>query len=153
MTFYRIAELVIDIIGCVMSNYNKILLYIASLVAINFNYNWGEIKLSPKSDITFCILSKCDYTRRIITWFYYFHQDPDESDWADFLQRFQLDNVPPHYISCSDGVTILVSDITLGNMNYRGTRTVSYNDFVESGYIKMGGLTPARLISDAVNGH
>jgi hypothetical protein len=109
--------------------------------------------------------STSERERRIVSWFYRWHDTPTESDWALCLVRFGLPAVPEFVISLhrksgehSVQDSVVVKDVILGNRRgpspTRGSRTVQYRrgggaGVVISGAIGLGGLNPTRLILDS----
>ena len=92
-----------------------------------------------------------EYKRRVVAWFYRWHDTPDADDWAECITRFNLLSVPSHKLVSSDGDAVIV-DIDIGlnkNMRRVYSESCDIDDIPEYSRIPMGGLLPDRLISDA----
>ena len=92
--------------------------------------------------------------RRIVAWFYRWHETPDDDDWRACLALFQLATCPAHTLRLESpphrrGVEVEVAEIWLGGAAGRGSRTVAGARARISGPTPLGGLSPARLIKDA----
>jgi len=93
--------------------------------------------------------------RRIVSWFYRWHDTPTDEAWQDCLTRFKLPCPPPHGFKLTTGDVVEVLNITLKDVGISGCRTVAYSPSGETGEPRkkntpLGGLKPSRLISDAV---
>lgn len=97
--------------------------------------------------------------RRIVAWFYRWHETPDDDDWRACLALFGLPACPAHtlrLVGVSSPKVVEVIEIRLGEGPGRGGRTVSVaaTDFWRAGArvtgpTPLGGLSPARLVRDA----
>jgi hypothetical protein len=110
--------------------------------------------------------------RRIVAWFYRWHEAPDDDDWRACLARFGLAACPAHMLLLEGDLdrAVKVAEIRLGGSGRRGERTVVATNAVRlassgeaaggdagatgvalvSGPTPISGLSPARLIKDAL---
>ena len=111
--------------------------------------------------------------RRVVAWFYRWHEAPDDDDWRACLARFGLAACPAHTLLLEGARdrAVEVAEIRLGGGGRRGERTVvatsaarlaSSGEAAEggdagatgmapvSGPTPISGLSPARLIKDAL---
>lgn len=111
--------------------------------------------------------------RRVVAWFYRWHEAPDDDDWRACLARFGLAACPTHTLLLEGDLdrAVKVAEIRLGGAGSRGERTVvatsaarlaSSGEAAEggdagatrvipvSGPTPISGLSPARLIKDAL---
>ena len=92
-----------------------------------------------------------EYKRRVVAWFYRWHDTPDADDWAECITRFKLLSVPSHKLVLSDGEAVIV-EIDIGfnkSMRRVYSESCDLDDIPEYSRIPIGGLLPGRLISDA----
>ena len=117
----------------------------------------------------------CERERRVVAWFYRWHEAPDDDDWRACLARFGLAACPAHTLLLDGDVdrAVEVAEIRLGEAGRRGARTVVATSAARlapgpheavlgagdagatgvaavSGPTPISGLSPARLIRDAL---
>ena len=96
-----------------------------------------------------------EYERRIVAWFYRWHEAPDDDDWHTCLAMFELSAVPAHRLLLEGGRSVEIAEIRLGAGGSRGCRSLVHYDAEGGrstpviGPTPIGGLSPARLIKDA----
>ncbi len=110
--------------------------------------------------------------RRVVAWFYRWHEAPDDDDWRACLARFGLAACPTHTLLLDGDLdrAVEVAEIRLGGGGRRGERTVVATSAARlassgeaagvdvgdtgvapvSGPTPISGLSPARLIKDAL---
>lgn len=112
---------------------------------------------APRGPRAFTVGAASERERRVVAWFYRWHETPDDDDWRACLALFGLAAVPAHYLLLEGGRSVEVAEIRLGEGGGRGSRTVAYDDATVDGRggprvtgpTPIGGLSPARLIKDA----
>jgi len=176
---------ILDIIGMAIATYNVI----ARALAATFTVKWDPLDRSNvpiplymgrrtdpllRNPIAFTVFST-DFLhnerhRRIVAWYYRWHEVPDLASWKACLSRFDLKYIPPHTLK------IISKEGTQGNYlevrirhdsNTRSAMffvddTLKKNTLLDSyapspragisGKIPIGGLTSERLIANAFKG-
>lgn len=85
--------------------------------------------------------------RRIVAWFYRWHDIPDDDDWQSCIDRFNLLACPSHYfIIIHTGDIIMLEKIIMGSGCNRGSRTIIVNGKQVNEVTPFGGLIPARIM-------
>jgi hypothetical protein len=93
--------------------------------------------------------------RRIVSWFYRWHDTPEISDWIACMARFGLASPPDHTIRLYTPTGMTSDRVIVAIDVVDGMRTLSYigADTTQAhprGRITLGGLLPERLIRDAM---
>jgi len=162
MRFGRLRFVSLDVLGWLLAFYMDAGCRLSSI----FTVRWDPLGRSqlpiptrggPEIPQTFTVDAASEHERRIVAWFYLWHETPDDDDWRACLTRFGLAACPAHTLLLGGGRSVKVLKIRLGSRGDRGARTIAYNDAATdvpgavhmTGSTPIGGLSPARLIKDA----
>lgn len=166
MRFGKLRFIALDILGWLLAFHVGAGRRLSSI----FTVHWDPLDRSrlpiptrggPEIPLTFTVDADSEHERRIVAWFYLWHETPDDDDWRACLARFGLAACPAHTLLLGGGHSVKVLKIRLGSNGDRGARTIAYNDATTdvpgtiriismTGLTPIGGLSPARLIKDAL---
>jgi hypothetical protein len=95
--------------------------------------------------------------RRVVSWFYRWHDAPDIADWRACITRFDLATPPVHTLRLCSRTGTTAQRVVISIDIDAKTRTLSFlgegnaHALDETrGKIPLGGLTPERLVKDAM---
>ena len=162
---WRILKLMaIDILGWLITLYTAAGLWLSAIFTVRWDplgrsraLIWLQGRGGPRAVQVDGAATERE--RRVVAWFYRWHDTPDDDDWRRCLARFALAAPPRHTLlvfRADERVEVAIT--RLGKGSTRGERTVVHSRGAASGparpiagLIPLGGLTVERLLKDAIS--